>query len=111
MRVLSLPPAKRLRHIAPAKTTRLPEHGDMVDQVGRFFDAGLARAARAGQRQLDAFLSDLLGNPGRAFAEQAGGVAFLHIRAAALVDNPRKLLEPADAGSTRLAEAAGRAEM
>ena len=76
----------------------------MVDQVRRFLDAGLARAAGAGERQLDALLADLLGDPGRPFAEQAGGVALLRIGAAALVDDTRELLQPADAGRGRFAE-------
>ncbi len=69
----------------------------MVEEVGDFIDAAVIVAANRRERDLDAFLADLLANPRRALLEELAGIAGGIARAGALGNDCRKRREPTGA--------------
>ena len=61
--------------IVPAKVSCLHQYRHMIEKIGHLLGAACGIAADGGQRDLDAFLPDLLPNPLRSGVQQLARVA------------------------------------
>ena len=95
---LELPDYLGQRHAARAQ-----QHQHVEQQVGRFLDDLVVALGRAGERELDAFLADLLRDARDALFEQARGVAGFGLFGGALRDDGFELREERDRAWRRCA--------